>query len=76
MGIARIVYIEEYPGDALDQSLRAGSRTVKLDRFQGLTGSSYFRLFAPLVYEKDILNLYEHRAPVPTKDTLLASPSH
>ena len=76
LGIARIVYIEEYPGVALDQSLRAGSRTVKLDRFQGVTGSSYFRLFAPLVYEKDILDLYYHSAHVPTEDTLLVSPSH
>lgn len=58
MGIRRVVYIEEYPGIATQQTLLSGDRNIAIDRFHGITGSAYFRLFSPLLYEKDSLVLY------------------
>lgn len=58
LGIKRIVYIEEYPGIAFSQTIQSGRHKIETDRFQGVTGESYFRLFCPLVPEKDLIKLY------------------
>ncbi len=58
LGIARIVYIEEYPGIAIEQTLRAGSHSIRIEQFEGATGSAYFDVFTMLLPEKDFLNLY------------------
>ena len=58
LGINRIVYIQDYPGRALDQTIRIGNRrNINIARFQGITGSSYFKLFSNLMPKKDILQL-------------------
>jgi deoxycytidylate deaminase len=58
LGIKRIVFIEEYPGIAMDQTLRAGNRKTDLDQFEGTTSSAYLRVFSSLMKEKDMLTLY------------------
>lgn len=58
LGIKRIVYIEEYPGIAFSQTIQSGRQKIEIDRFQGVTGEAYFRLFCPLVPEKDFIKLY------------------
>lgn len=58
LGIEKIVYIEEYPGIAMDQTLIIGDKQIKLDQFEGITSSAYFRLFSALMLEKDFLTLY------------------
>lgn len=57
-GIARIVYVEEYPGISIDQSLKVGENPIKVDQFEGVTGLSFFKLFSPVMQEKDYLKLY------------------
>jgi len=58
LGVERIVYIEEYPGISLQHSINVGTRSVQIGQFEGATGSSYFKLFSPLMREKDYLKLY------------------
>lgn len=57
LGIKRIVYIEEYPGIALEQTIRTGFRNIQLDKFEGIGGSAYFRLFTSFLPEKEIIEL-------------------
>jgi len=59
LGIDRIVYIQDYPDIAVAQTLEAGTRRVEVQRFQGVTGSAYFKLFSSLMPEKDIIQLYD-----------------
>jgi dCMP deaminase len=58
LGVSRIVYIEKYSGIDISQTLKTGIRKISVERFQGITGSAYFRLFTPLVPEKDFMKLY------------------
>lgn len=57
LGIKRIVYIEDYTDIALDQTIRSGDRCISVNRFQGISGSAYFRLFTHLIPEKDFIKL-------------------
>jgi deoxycytidylate deaminase len=58
LGISRIVYIDEYPGIAIEQTLKVGETQIMIEAFVGVTSSAYFKLFEPLVNEKDLMNLY------------------
>lgn len=55
LGVSRIVYIEDYTDDAVNQTLISGSRNISNEKFVGIVGSAYFRLFAPLFPEKDLI---------------------
>ena len=57
LGIKRIVYIEEYPGIALEQTIRTGFRKIVLNKFEGIVGSAYFKLFTSFLPEKEIIEL-------------------
>jgi deoxycytidylate deaminase len=57
LGIKRIVYIEEYPGIALEQTVRTGLRKIRLEKFEGIVGSAYFKLFTSFLPEKEIIEL-------------------
>lgn len=57
-GIGRVVYIEEYPGISIEHSIKVGEHSIKVDQFEGVTGLSYFKLFSPVMPEKDYLKLY------------------
>lgn len=58
LGVKRIVYIDDYPGIAIAQTIQSGKRAIEVSRFEGVTGSAYFRLFGSLMPEKDLINLY------------------
>jgi len=58
LDVSRIVYIEEYPGIAMEQTLQAGTHSIQIVQFEGATGSAYFDAFTALLPEKDFLNLY------------------
>jgi dCMP deaminase len=58
LGIDKIVYIEEYPGIAIDQTIKTGDRDIEIKRFQGITGAAYFSLYSSLLPERDIIQLY------------------
>lgn len=58
LGVSRIVYIEEYPGIALAQTIKTGTHEIKIEQFEGVTGAAYFDAFTTLLPEKDYLKLY------------------
>jgi len=58
LGIEKIVYIEEYPGIAIDQTIKTGDRDISIERFEGITGAAYFQLYCGLLPEKDLIQLY------------------
>lgn len=62
LGISRIVFIEEYPGIALEQTLKAGTQDIQIDQFEGIVGGAYFQLFSSLLPEKDLIQLYLPRS--------------
>ncbi len=57
--IGRIVYVEEYPGISIDHSIKVGDKPIKVEQFEGVTGSSFFKLFSLVMPEKDYLMLYK-----------------
>lgn len=58
LGVKRIVYIDEYPGVAISQTIMAGKRDIKVEKFEGVIGSAYFRLFTTLLPENELIQLY------------------
>lgn len=58
LGIKRILYIDEYPGYSILQTIKCGSRPIIIDYFEGGTGESYFKLYTRLLQEKDLIQLY------------------
>lgn len=57
LGISRIVFVEDYTDIAIDQTIKAGLRAVAIEKFEGVLGSSYFKLYVPLMPEKDIMSI-------------------
>ncbi len=58
LGISKIIYIEEYTDIAISQTIETGTREITIQRFQGITGAAYFKLFSPLIQEKDYVQLF------------------
>ncbi len=58
LGVQRIVYIDEYDDMALEQTLLTGSRKIRYEQFEGVTGGAYFSLFSPLIPEKDLVEYF------------------
>ena len=59
LGIDKIIYIEEYPGIHIDQTVKAGTRKINIKGFEGVNASAYFRLFASSIPEKDLIQLFK-----------------
>lgn len=59
LGIEKIIYIEEYPGIHIDQTVKAGTRKIEIKGFEGVNASAYFRLFASSIPEKDMIQLFK-----------------
>ncbi len=55
IGISCIVYIDPYPGIAIDHSIRSGSRNLEVRLFSGAIGRAYHQLYTPIVQIKDEL---------------------
>jgi deoxycytidylate deaminase len=53
LGISRIVYIDPYPGIAIDHVLKSGSRKFDLVLFTGAIGRAYQQLYTPIIQIKD-----------------------
>lgn len=56
LGIKRIVYIDPYPGTAQEQILLSGLYPPKVELFKGAIGSSYHKLYEPIISYKDELS--------------------
>lgn len=57
LGIAKIVYIDPYPGIANDHILAVGENPPKLELFRGAIGRAYHQLYQPFMPYKDELSL-------------------
>ncbi|MBO9497163.1 deoxycytidylate deaminase [Thalassotalea sp. G20_0] len=56
LGIQDIVFIDPYPGIAIDHILSIGNRRPNLIQFSGAVGSGYHQLYEPIIAYKDELN--------------------
>lgn len=56
LGIKDIVYIDPYPGIAIDHILTIGSNRPNLIQFRGAVGKGYHQLYEPTISYKDELN--------------------
>jgi len=58
LGIARIVYIDPYPGIATSHILASGHSSPELSLFRGAVGTAFHRLYQPFMPFKDELDMY------------------
>lgn len=58
LGIARIIYIEPYPGIAIQHVVRSGTKQPEMVLFSGAIGLAYSKLYDPLFPFKDELNAF------------------
>lgn len=56
IGISKIIYIDPYPGIAVDHILGSGSNRPELKLFSGAIGRAYTQLYEPILPLKDELN--------------------
>lgn len=56
LGIKDIVYIDPYPGIAIDHILSIGNNRPNLIQFRGAVGKGYHQLYEPTISYKDELN--------------------
>ncbi len=56
LGISEVVFIDPYPGIAIDHILSIGSNPPKLTQFRGAVGKGYHHLYEPLMPYKDELS--------------------
>jgi deoxycytidylate deaminase len=55
IGIETIVYIDPYPGIAIDHVIKSGARDIELILFSGAIGRAYHHLYSPIIQIKDEL---------------------
>ncbi|WP_321311420.1 anti-phage dCTP deaminase [Halarcobacter sp.] len=56
LGIKQIVFIDPYPGIAIDHILTIGNNKPILTQFRGAVGRGYHQLYEPIISYKDELN--------------------
>ncbi len=56
LGIKQIVFIDPYPGIAIDHILTIGNKKPILTQFRGAVGRGYHQLYEPIISYKDELN--------------------
>lgn len=72
IGVRKIVYIDPYPGISRQHIIRAGFRQPALKLFQGVYGTTYFKLYQPFMSYKDEIDIrIGHDHKLKTKDELL-----
>ncbi|MCX6151502.1 MAG: deaminase [Ignavibacteriales bacterium] len=57
LGVKRIVYIDEYYDIAIEQTLKAGNKQIIIERFSGIIGQAYHKLYTAPMPEKSIIEL-------------------
>lgn len=58
LGVKEIIYIDPYPGIALDHILSIGLKPPKLIQFRGAIGKGYHQLYTPTLPYKDELEYF------------------
>jgi deoxycytidylate deaminase len=61
MGVKEIVFIDPYPGIAVEHILAIGNNPPKLVQFRGAVGKGYHQLYEPLMPYKDELNFLSRK---------------
>lgn len=56
LGIQEVIFIDPYPGIAIEHILSIGNNPPKLTQFRGAVGKGYHQLYEPLMPYKDELN--------------------
>lgn len=59
LGISKIVYIDPYPGIAIDHVIKTGDRKIEIALFCGAIGRAYHQLYTPIIQIKDELQALE-----------------
>lgn len=62
LGVARIYYIDPYPGISRDHVLASGEKPPEVILFSGAIGRAYHELYEPIMPYKDELNLFVQNA--------------
>ncbi len=57
LGVKRIVFIDEYYDIAIEQTIKAGNRRIDIERFSGIIGQAYHKLYSAPMPEKSIIEL-------------------
>lgn len=57
LGISKIIYIDPYPGIAMDHILKSGNNQPELELFSGAIGRAYHQIYEPIMPYKDELKL-------------------
>ena len=77
IGVRKIVYIDEYPGISRENIIQIGYHRPKLKQFQGAYGSTYFKLYQPLISYKDELSIRNKKSEkVDLREKLLSQISN
>ena len=79
LGIAKIVYIEPYPGISVSHVINSGVASPEMKLFSGAVGPAYHKLYEPFLPYKDELSVFfptkestESEPPLETEDFLIA----
>jgi len=60
LGVERIVYIDEYYDIAIPQTLKAGKKNILIERFSGIIGEAFNKLYTAPMPEKSVIQLYDN----------------
>lgn len=58
LGISRIVYLEEYYDKAIEQTIQIGKMIIAVERFTGIIGHSFEKLYTSPLPEKSIIHYF------------------
>lgn len=73
IGVRKIIYIDEYPGISRQNIISIGYKRPDLKQFQGAYGVTYFKLYQPIMSQKEELSLRLKEKISPTPKTLSSS---
>jgi len=57
LGISEIIYVDPYPGIAIDNIIKSGKHRPEMTLYRGALGRAYHRLYQPFMNYKDELQL-------------------
>ncbi len=57
LGIAKVVYIDPYPGIARQQILQSGTKEIEVLLFTGAIGGAYHKIYEQIIPFKDELKV-------------------
>jgi deoxycytidylate deaminase len=74
LGIAKIFYIDPYPGIAISHIINGGSSNPEMILFSGAIGRAFHRLYTPILAYKDEMNALATRTTTPSPSLVETPP--